>query len=227
MTYVIATSRPWHEGMASRLSEATGEEFVLIRKRRELELKNLKRLSPKCIFFPHWSHIIPEEIYSNYECIVFHMTDLPFGRGGSPLQNLIARGIRETKMTALRCVKELDAGPVYMKEPLSLHGSAEEIYIRGGGLVERMIRRIIAENPQPQPQSGKAVCFKRRRPEQSRIEHFETLDQLFDHIRMLDAEGYPRAFLEAGKYRFEFSRAARRDGRIVADVTITETDDVS
>ncbi len=227
MTYVVATSRPWHEGMASRLSEATGEEFVLIRKRREFKMEILRRLSPKYIFFPHWSYIIPEEIYSNFECIVFHMTDLPFGRGGSPLQNLIARGISETRMTALRCAEELDAGPVYMKEPLSLQGSAEEIYIRGGRLVEDMIKKIIQENPQPEPQSGKVVCFRRRRPEQSRIDDVETLNQLFDHIRMLDAEGYPQAFLEAGPFRFEFSRAARRDGRIVADVTITETGDAS
>ena len=56
------------------------------------------------------------------------MTDLPFGRGGSPLQNLITRGISKTKISALRCNEEIDAGPIYLKRPLSLHGSAEEIY---------------------------------------------------------------------------------------------------
>lgn len=227
MTYVIATSRPWHESMASRLSRSIGDQFILIRKRRELNLDDLRKINPRYIFFPHWSYIIPEEIYSNFECIVFHMTDLPYGRGGSPLQNLIARGINETRMTALRCVEELDAGPVYMKEPLSLQGSAEEIYIRGGRLVEDMIQKIIDENPQPEPQSGRVVCFRRRRPEQSRIENLETLDQLYDHIRMLDADGYPRAFLEIGRFRFEFSRAARKDRHIVADVTITESADGS
>jgi len=37
------------------------------------------------------------------------MTDVPYGRGGSPLQNLIVRGHTETKLTALRCVRDLDA----------------------------------------------------------------------------------------------------------------------
>jgi methionyl-tRNA formyltransferase len=37
---------------------------------------------------------------------------------------------------------------------------------------------------------------------------------------MLDAEGYPRAFLEYGGFRLEFSRSALYDGRIVADVKI-------
>jgi methionyl-tRNA formyltransferase len=44
------------------------------------------------------------------------MTDLPFGRGGSPLQNLISRKIYNTKLSAIRVVKELDAGPVFLKK---------------------------------------------------------------------------------------------------------------
>jgi methionyl-tRNA formyltransferase len=38
---------------------------------------------------------------------------------------------------------------------------------------------------------------------------------------MLDAEGYPKAYLEQAGFRYEFSRAALYDGRIVADVVIT------
>jgi methionyl-tRNA formyltransferase len=43
---------------------------------------------------------------------------------------------------------------------------------------------------------------------------------------MLDAEGYPRAFLETARFRLEFARAARRHGKIVADCTITLREDV-
>jgi methionyl-tRNA formyltransferase len=38
---------------------------------------------------------------------------------------------------------------------------------------------------------------------------------------MLDAEGYPRAFLEHGGFRYEFNRGVLYDGRIEADVRIT------
>ena len=67
------------------------------------------------------------------------MTDLPFGRGGSPLQNLIERGIYETKLSALRCCKELDGGDIYLKRPLSLWGTAEEIYLRAAELTKEMM----------------------------------------------------------------------------------------
>jgi hypothetical protein len=52
---------------------------------------------------PHWSHLIPESIWGPCPTVIFHMTDLPYGRGGSPLQNLIQRGHSSTMLTALRC----------------------------------------------------------------------------------------------------------------------------
>ena len=70
------------------------------------------------------------------------MTDLPFGRGGSPLQNLVERGIYETKVSAIRCCKELDGGDVYMKKPLSLWGTAEEIYLRAAELTKEMMNLV-------------------------------------------------------------------------------------
>jgi methionyl-tRNA formyltransferase len=148
------------------------------------------------------------------------MTDVPYGIGGSPLQNLIVRGHRETKLTALRMVSELDAGPVYLKQRLCLEGNAEEVFIRATELSAQMIRRIVAEEPQPVPQSGKPTLFKRRKPGESEIPELSSLASLHDFIRMLDAEGYPNAFLVHKGFRFEFSRTARYDGRIVADVTI-------
>ena len=59
------------------------------------------------------------------------MTDLPYGRGGSPLQNLIIiRGLKTTKITAFKCVAEIDVGPVYLKKTLSLEGNAQDIYFK-------------------------------------------------------------------------------------------------
>ena len=225
MNFVLATSRSWHKPMAERLREKCGMPFDLITSKKELTLDRLIELAPRYVFFPHWSYMIPAEIHDKFECVIFHMTDVPFGRGGSPLQNLIVRGITDTKITALRCVEQVDAGPVYMKRPLSLHGTAEEIYLRAGGVIETMIAEMVRSEPTPQAQIGKAVTFKRRRPEQSDIRDTMNLTELYDHIRMLDADGYPRAFLQSGRFRLEFSRVVTKEGRLVADVVITEVTD--
>jgi len=218
--YIIAASRGNYERIAAQLEQETGHRFVWIRDREQLRLDKLAEYDPKKIFFPHWSYMIPEEVYSKYECVIFHMTDVPFGRGGSPLQNLISRGVYETKISAIRCVRELDAGPVYMKAPLSLHGTAEEILLRAADVIHGMIYKIIAEQPEPNPQTGEPVVFRRRTKEQGNISSLRSLREVYDFIRMLDAEGYPRAYLETEHFIFEFERASLKQDEIIADVRI-------
>ena len=147
---LVATVKSWNVGNFNKIKEEYKDyNWYLITNKEELTHDYLNKIKPAFIFFPHWSWMIPEEIYENFNCIVFHMTDLPFGRGGSPLQNLIVRSIYETKISAIRVVGKLDAGPVYLKENLSLHGTAEEIYMRASDTFFKMIREIIEKKPEP------------------------------------------------------------------------------
>ncbi|MGL4595657.1 MAG: hypothetical protein ACRC2T_03450 [Thermoguttaceae bacterium] len=223
-TYILAHSRPWGNQLFHSLCKNEGAKFHFIASQDELSLSKLKEISPRYVFLPHWSFFIPKEIYSNFECVIFHMTDLPFGRGGSPLQNLIARKIYETQITALQCVEKLDAGPIYMKRPLSLHGNAEEIYLRASDVIVEMILDMIATEPTPKQQEGEPVLFKRRTPEESNGEKMNNLTDLFNLIRMLDVDDYPKAFFDVGNFRLKMSRAALKQGKIIADVEITEKD---
>jgi len=219
-SYLVVGSKPWNRRLFNDTLHALPGRWSYIESPDELSTRFVAKIAPRYIFFLHWSWKVPDEIVNRFECVCFHMTNVPYGRGGSPLQNLIVRGLRETKLTALRMTTEFDAGPVYLKEPLFLDGNAEEIYMRAGRLSATMIERIIRQEPTPVPQKGRVVNFKRRKPKQSRIGKPSSMEKLYDLIRMLDAEGYPHAFLEHRGFRFEFSRAALYDGRIVADVTI-------
>lgn len=224
-TCVIAGSRPWCRHLAEAVQRTTGISCSLLQTPEELTCETLVSLSPKYVFFPHWSWIIPRSIWENFECVIFHMTDVPFGRGGSPLQNLIIRGYQETKITALRCSEGIDAGPVYLKRPLSLLGNAEEIYIRANAIIQDMIVEILRTRPEPVPQQGEVTTFKRRKPEESNLDGSTTLNELFDRIRMMDADGYPPAFWDVGNFRLHVTRASRKTDRILADLCITLKDD--
>ena len=128
-TIVISTHGPWHKERFKRWSPRAGCEKVLIETREQLTRERLQALAPFYVFFPHWSWIIPREIHEAFPCVMFHPGDVPFGRGGSPVQNLIVRGIYQTQLSAFKIIEELDAGPVYLKRPLDLSsGSAEEIF---------------------------------------------------------------------------------------------------
>jgi methionyl-tRNA formyltransferase len=218
MRIIIANSNPVYHQVEQDIINA--HEAILISGRSDLKIEKLQEWSPDFIFFLHWSEIIPQEIFLNFKCIVFHMTDLPFGRGGSPLQNLIERGYDETMISALIVEKGIDTGPILLKKHLSLQGTAEEIFLRAGEIMKEMIAEIIVNNPDPVPQKGSPTIFKRRTPEQSNLQLLSELKTVYDFIRMLDAEGYPKAFLETEHFRFEFSRASLKSTGILADVKI-------
>ena len=220
-TYIVAGKKPWNLRIFDEVISKFPGQWHFIESCEQLTKETVRPIKPRYIFFLHWSWQVPLEIIDSYECVCFHMTDVPYGRGGSPLQNLIVRGHRHTKLTALRMVHDFDAGPIYMKEDLCLEGTAEDVYLRASFLSAQMIGRIIKEQPKPIPQTGKVVIFKRRKPEESEILELDSLQALYDFIRMLDAEGYPKAFINHKRFRYEFSRAALYNGRIVADVNIT------
>jgi methionyl-tRNA formyltransferase len=219
--FVVLSSKTWHDKLFEDLRDNVEATWIRLKEFNKFNLENLDQWKPDMIFIPHWSYIIPEEIFLKYDCIVFHMTDLPYGRGGSPLQNLITRGHNKTKISALKVVKELDAGPVYLKRELSLDGNATEIFQRASSIIQSMIREIIDQDIKPIGQDGVPVLFKRRTPSESNLADVKSKEEAYDYIRMLDAEGYPHAFLETENLRFEFTEAIiSENGQLKANVRI-------
>ena len=219
-SYIIATIKSWNIQKAKELAFAFPEhEFVLITNPGELDVHFLEKFQPQFIFFPHWSWIIPAGIYTAYDCVVFHMTDLPFGRGGSPLQNLLSRGIYDNKISAIKVSKGIDTGPIYFKEELDIReGNADDIYRKVSEIVfHRMIPRLIQDAPVPIPQEGEPVTFPRRTPQQSEIPNGLSQRQLYDYIRMLDGEGYPAAFQRTGDRKIYYQNARLIDDVLYAD----------
>jgi len=227
MKIIIATIKSWNIKNFFVLKNKFNEiDFFLIDNKEKLTKEYIKKINPDYLFFPHWSWKIPEEIYKNYKCIVFHMTDLPFGKGGSPLQNLIIKGIKQTKISAIDVSKELDSGNIYIKKDLDISiGSAEEIFIKASRIIFfEMIPYIIKNNPTPKKQVGKEVIFKRRKPNESNILNQKKLDleKLYDFIRMLDAKNYPLAFIKLENLKIEFSEIHIKNNKLVGRFEVVE-----
>ncbi len=222
--YIIATIKPWNIKAYHENIDSLPGKWHLITDKDQLTPDLIEKINPRYIFFPHWSWIVPPEITEQFDCVCFHMTDVPYGRGGSPLQNLIARGHNATKLTALKMVDKPDAGAFYMKKDLSLKESAQEIFERSVPIVYEMIKEIVETTPTPQEQSGDITIFKRRTPDMSLLPQQGNLSDIYDHIRMLDADGYPNAFIENGEFQINFTDAQEHDGFIEARVKIKKKD---
>lgn len=220
-TIIFASCKSWHKPLFESLKSKFKLNWIYVSTSTELE-SVIDAENLKYIFFLHWNWLVPETIWKRHECVCFHMTDVPYGRGGSPLQNLILAGHKETKLTALRMVSEMDAGPVYTKRPLQLEGRAQEIYVRAGALSGDIIEWMIENEPVPIDQEGEAVFFKRRKPEQSHLPETGSLSSTYDFIRMLDADGYPYAFIDYGEFILKLSKAKLENGRLIAEVEINK-----
>ena len=101
-SYLVASTKPWNRRVFNEIIAGYPGTWHFVSRPAELAPERVSSLAPRYIFFLHWSWEVPSEIVNNYECVCFHMTDVPYGRGGSPLQNLIVSGHRRTKLTALR-----------------------------------------------------------------------------------------------------------------------------
>lgn len=222
---VIASPHARNDTLEEQLRAVAGYKITRVQEKAGLTVEALGAINPDWIFAPHWSYIIPPEVHQRFRTVIFHMTDLPYGRGGSPLQNLITRGHKETQLSAIVCEDGLDTGPIFLKRELSLDGTAEEILQRASELMFPMIRAIVDQDLSPVPQRGEVTQFKRRKPHQSALDEAQDLTAAFDHIRMLDAAGYPHAFVETQRYRIEFTNARREgDEAVVASARIVKKD---
>lgn len=219
--YVIASSKGWFD-LHRKSNEFEALDIVSITSKSQLTLSVLDQINPRFVFFTHWNWIVEPEIFHKYECVVFHTAPLPFGRGGSPIQNLIARKIYTAPVCALHMTEVLDGGPIYDSVDISLHGTIEDIFSRIAAVVETLILRIVKFEPSPNPQVGEPVCFKRRNEFDSEVSSQCDLTDFYDAIRMVDGEGYPNAYIKYGRFKLEFSRAVLEDGSLVAKVIVKE-----
>lgn len=188
-------------------------------------LNDILKLNPEKIFFFHWSYIVSENICNGYTCINIHTSNLPYGKGGSPLQNQIVDGVLESKVNALRMIKEVDGGPIYCSRPITLHGSVFDIWNSITKLSFSIITDIIDNNIQPveQPKLEDETIYKRIKDNKLPFDAC-SLEELYDHIRMVDSKYYPDPYIEIGNFRLQFNRGQYDGETVLCDVKISKKD---
>lgn len=112
-----------------------------------------------------YGRILPPEflVAHQHGCINLHFSLLPRYRGAAPVNWAIVEGERETGVTTMRIVEELDAGPVLLQRATEIGESetAPELMTRlaeiGADLLSETVRGI--ESIDPKPQRKEDVTF--------------------------------------------------------------------
>ncbi len=178
--------------------------------------------NPYKIFFFHWSYIIPKNIVEKIECINIHTANLPYGKGGSPIQNQILDDIISSKINALKMNNKIDAGPIYTSRDITLQGNLFDIWSTIMILTFEIICDIIDNNlvPREQININNEKIYKRRNNNNIPFQDEISIEKIYNYIRMLDRIDYPDPYIEIGNYILKFSRAQFNGENILCDVKI-------
>lgn len=159
------------------------------------------------VIYYGWSWIVKEPILSRHTCICLHPSKLPQYRGGSPIQNQIISGEKESAVTVFRMGTGLDDGPIYSQLSMSLEGEIEDIFWRMCDLGKIITRNLITDlicgelKFTSQISPDKFPIYLRRDLAESelRVEEIEkmTFNQINNFVRSLGAP-YPNAFIKFG-----------------------------
>ena len=156
-----------------------------------------------------------EKIFRNLSLnknnIVVHESDLPRGKGWSPVSWQILEGKNKIPITLFEANEEIDAGHIYAKKHMNLDGSEliEEIRHKQGKTTQSLILEFIDNFPRNEAEEQKGVesFYPRRCPEDSQLDPNKNLKEQFNLLRICDNERYPAFFyVNSKKYVLKIFR---------------------
>lgn len=145
--------------------------------------------------------------------LVVHESDLPRGKGWSPLTWQILEGQQRIPVTLFEAAEQVDSGAIYSQRWLDFQGHelVDELRAEQAEATFNLCRWFVDEYPasaeQARPQSGQQTFYPRRRPEDSRLDPKQTIAEQFNLLRVVDNERYPAFFDYHGeRYRIRVAK---------------------
>lgn len=165
----------------------------------------LEQLTPgEILFILSYSSILSEEYLNLHNHnLVIHESDLPRGRGFSPMSWQILEDRREIPFCLFEAVTDVDSGPVYDRRILHLKGTElhHEWRELQGLLTERMVLDFVDQYPdvRANPQKGKPSYYRARTHADDEIDMHQSFESVFHKVRVCDPENYPAWFKYMGR----------------------------
>ncbi len=197
---VVVDNPSWIVPFAEELviqARESGDDAVFVREYQDIT-------DGSVAFYLGCLRVTPPEILArNKQNLVVHASDLPKGRGFSPLTWQILEGKNRIPVCLLNAVEEADAGPVIYREEIEYEGHEllAELQQKLGMMTIALCRRYLSEPipPNGQPQAEDATFYPRRRPIDSRLDPNRTIADQFNLLRVVDNKRYPAWFDYQGK----------------------------
>ena len=160
-----------------------------------------------CFFLSYGRIVKPGILARHAHNLVVHASDLPKGRGWSPLTWQILEGENRIPVTLIEAAAEVDSGVIYKQSQAVFSGGelVDELRAAVAEITRELCAEFVAEYPtvlrEARPQAGTPTFYPRRRPKDSWFDIDRTVREQFNLLRTADAARYP-AWFEIGETRY-------------------------
>lgn len=191
-----------YRAWALKIYSSLENEFdtLVIRSKKEYNEETIRKYNPDYVLFYGWSWIIDKKLLEDYTCIMLHPSPLPRYRGGSPIQNQIINGEKDSAVSLFIMNQGIDTGDIIAQEYFSLEGQLSDILDRITQIGTRLTLNFLKDGfTRIKQDETRATFFPRRKASENEITIEELLNKngeyLYNKIRMLQ-DPYPNSYIK-------------------------------
>lgn len=157
-------------------------------------------------FILGYERIISQDLLKkNNHNLIVHESDLPKGRGWSPLTWQVLKGKNKVAVTLFEASDKIDEGHIYIQDYIYLNGTelVDELRKKQAEVTYKLCNSFLQSYPkiinQKKIQKGQASYYKKRNPQDSKLDINLNIKDQFNLLRTCDNEKYPAWFEFKGK----------------------------
>jgi methionyl-tRNA formyltransferase len=143
--------------------------------------------------------------------LIVHESNLPSGKGWSPLTWQVLEGENKIPVTLIEATDSFDSGEIYLQKHLVLEGHelVDELReLQGTATIDIILEFITnIKTIQSVKQIGEETFYPRRNHSNSELDIHKTISEQFNLLRVVDNDRYPAFFIKDGiKYKILISK---------------------
>ena len=159
-------------------------------------------------FYLSYEKVVKKEILEKFKNnLVVHASDLPRGKGWSPLSWQILERNKDIKITLIEAENKVDSGKIYMQLSKKFNGYEliDELRSSVTDVTLQLCSYFVDKYPEilrkAKAQDDKETFYPRRFPEDSKLDLNKSLKEQFNLLRVVDNNRYPAYFeIDGHKY---------------------------
>ncbi|WP_273477280.1 methionyl-tRNA formyltransferase [Faecalicoccus acidiformans] len=168
------------------------------------------KIQPDLIITCAYGQIVPDEVLNapRFGCVNLHGSLLPKYRGAAPIQRAVWNQDKESGMSLMKMVSEMDAGPVFSEERILLdeEETTSSLFDKMADAASRLLIRdfdkICREDASYTEQDKTLVTYaKKISKDDERIDLSRSDQEIFAQIRALSLEPGGYVFIKKRKFK--------------------------